>query len=388
MTLFLGYDIMGMSPAICSLQSETAIKRFPFREKSCIMEERQTIRLREMRGMKLLSIAVPCYNSQDYMAHAIESLLPGGGQVEILVVDDGSKDDTARIADDYERRYPGVVKAIHKENGGHGDAVMTGLRNASGLYFKVVDSDDWVDEQAYPKILETLRDFSAPDRQIDMLVSNYIYDKAGALHKHVMSYHHALPQHRVFGWEETRHFRKGQYMLMHSVIYRTQLLRDCGMELPKHTFYVDELYVYVPLKNVEKLYYLDVDFYHYFIGREDQSVHEQVMIRRIDQALLVNRLLVSQVDPFQVDDAHKRRYMLNFLEIVTTVSTVLLTKSGTEENLRKRTELWEYIQKENPRIYQRLRYGVVGRLMHLPGSASRRVMIGGYKIAQKIFGFN
>ena len=132
--------------------------------------------------MKLLSIAVPCYNSQDYMAHAIESLLPGGEQVEILVVDDGSKDDTARIADDYERRYPGVVRAIHQENGGHGDAVMTGLKNASGLYFKVVDSDDWADAEAYPKVLVALDGFSALDRQIDMLVSNFIYDKAGAAH--------------------------------------------------------------------------------------------------------------------------------------------------------------------------------------------------------------
>ena len=338
--------------------------------------------------MKLLSIAVPCYNSQDYMAHAIESLLPGGEMVEILVVDDGSKDDTARIADDYERRYPGIVKAIHQVNGGHGDAVMTGLKNASGLYFKVVDSDDWADAEAYPKILETLRGFSAPDRQIDLLVSNYIYDKVGATHKHVMSYHHALPQRRVFGWEETRHFRKGQYMLMHSVIYRTQLLRDCGMTLPKHTFYVDELYVYVPLKNVEKMYYLDVDFYHYFIGREDQSVQEQVMIRRIDQALLVNRLLVSQADPYQEKDVHKRRYMLNYLEIVTTVSSVLLTKSGTEENLQKKKELWAFIQKENPQVYRRLRYSLLGLLLHLPGRFGRGITIGGYKIAQKIFGFN
>lgn len=338
--------------------------------------------------MKLLSIAIPSYNSQDYMAHAIESLLPGGDQVEILIVDDGSTDDTARIADDYERRYPSVVKAIHQENGGHGDAVMAGLKNATGLYFKVVDSDDWVDESAYPKVLEALRGFSAPDAQIDMLVSNYIYDKAGAAHKHVMRYHHALPRHRVFGWEETRHFRKGQYMLMHSVIYRTQLLRDCGMTLPKHTFYVDELYVYVPLKNVEKMYYLDVNFYHYFIGREDQSVQEQVMIRRIDQALLVNRLLVSQVDPYAIDDAHKRRYMLNFLEIVTTVSTVLLTKSGTEENLQKKAELWAFIQKENPRIYRRLRRSLLGGLLHLPGPGGRAVMIGGYKVCRKIFGFN
>ena len=336
--------------------------------------------------MKLLSIAIPSYNSQDYLAHAVESLLPGGDEVEILIVNDGSKDGTAQIADEFERRYPGIVRAVHKENGGHGDAVMTGLRNATGLYFKVVDSDDWADAEAYPKILETLRGFVKDP--IDMLISNYIYDKVGVKHKHTMSYHHALPQNRVFGWEETRHFRKGQYMLMHSVIYRTQLLRECGMDLPKHTFYVDELYVYVPLKNVEKMYYLDVDFYHYFIGREDQSVQEAVMIKRIDQALLVNRLLISQVDPFTVQDAHKRKYMLNYLEIVTTVSSVLLTKSGTEENLQKKKALWAFIEKENPRLYQELRHRLLGQLMHLPGKAGRAITVGGYKIARKIFGFN
>ena len=82
--------------------------------------------------MKLLTIAIPSYNSQDYLSHAVESLLPGGDEVEILIVNDGSKDDTAKIADDYERRYPGIVRAVHKANGGHGDAGMTGLANATG----------------------------------------------------------------------------------------------------------------------------------------------------------------------------------------------------------------------------------------------------------------
>ena len=142
--------------------------------------------------MKLLSIAIPCYNSQDYMDKAVASLLPGGEETEILIVDDGSGDRTAEIADDYARRYPGIVRAIHQENGGHGNAVMTGLKNASGLYFKVVDSDDWADAEAYPKILEILR--SLAENPVDMLVSNYIYDKAGAKHKHVMHYRRALPR--------------------------------------------------------------------------------------------------------------------------------------------------------------------------------------------------
>ena len=94
--------------------------------------------------MKLLSFAIPCYNSKDYMEHCIESILPGGDDVEIIIVDDGSKDETAAIADRYAAEYPDIVKAVHQENGGHGEAVNTGLKNATGKYFKVVDSDDWV----------------------------------------------------------------------------------------------------------------------------------------------------------------------------------------------------------------------------------------------------
>ena len=110
--------------------------------------------------MKLLSIAIPCYNSQDYMGKCIESLLAGGEEVEILVVNDGSSDRTAQIADEYAAKYPTIVKAIHQENGGHGSAVNAGIRNATGLYFKVVDSDDWVNKEAYIEILKTLYELS------------------------------------------------------------------------------------------------------------------------------------------------------------------------------------------------------------------------------------
>ncbi len=129
--------------------------------------------------MKILSVAIPCYNSEKYMEKCIESLLPGGEDVEILIVDDGSKDRTAEIADAYEKKYPGIVKAIHQENGGHGEAVNTGLRNATGLYFKVVDSDDWVDASAYPKILHALRELAGGPQTVDMVISNFVYDKVG-----------------------------------------------------------------------------------------------------------------------------------------------------------------------------------------------------------------
>lgn len=95
--------------------------------------------------MKLLTVAIPCYNSQDYMEHAVETALVGGEDVEIILVNDGSSDKTAEIADRLQKEHPTIVRAIHQENGGHGAAVNTGLANASGLYYKVLDSDDWFD---------------------------------------------------------------------------------------------------------------------------------------------------------------------------------------------------------------------------------------------------
>ena len=175
--------------------------------------------------MKLLTFAIPCYNSEAYMEKCIESLLPGGDDVEILIVDDGSHDRTAEIADAYEKKYPGIIRAIHQENGGHGEAVNAGIRNATGLYFKVVDSDDWVDLDAYRKILDKLREISGGDRVLDMFIANYVYEKEGVKHKKVMRCSN-LPKDRIFTWKEAGHFHKGQYILMHSVIYRTKLLVD------------------------------------------------------------------------------------------------------------------------------------------------------------------
>ena len=109
---------------------------------------------RKVFMMKLLTITVPSYNSEAYLDRCMETLLPGRDEVEILIVDDGSTDRTAEIADEYERKYPNIVRAIHKENGGHGDAVTTGIRNATGLFFKVVDSDDSLAPEAYKQVLD------------------------------------------------------------------------------------------------------------------------------------------------------------------------------------------------------------------------------------------
>lgn len=339
--------------------------------------------------MKLLSIAIPCYNSAAYMENCIESLLPGGDEVEILIVDDGSaKDNTAEIADRYEKEYPGICRAIHQENGGHGAAVNAGLSNASGIFFKVVDSDDWVNAEAYKQVLDTLRRFVFGKDTLDMLITNFVYEKQGARHKKVMNYNMALPKNELFTWNDVKVFIAGQYILMHSVIYRTELLRECHLELPRHTFYVDNIFVYEPLPHVEKMYYLDVNFYRYFIGRSDQSVNEQVMIGRIDQQIRVTKLMLGYYDVTKLQNRKLRRYMIRYLEIMMVISSILAIKSGLDENMEKKKELWAHVKKTNPRLYLRLRFGFLGQGMNLPGKGGRTISIAGYKIAQKFFGFN
>ncbi|MEC0709138.1 glycosyltransferase family 2 protein [Bacillus haynesii] len=338
--------------------------------------------------MKLLSVVIPCYNSQEYMRYCIESLLPRGDDVELLIVNDGSSDQTADIANEYAKKYPTIIKAIHQENGGHGEAVNTGIRNASGYYLKVVDSDDWVDTRAYLKILEKIHDFITREKSVDMMISNFVYEKEGAKYKKVMKYENVLPEGTIFTWNDIGQFRKGQYLLMHSVIYRTQLLKECGLELPKHTFYVDNLFVYRPLEHVQKIYYINVDFYRYFIGREDQSVNERVMIKRVDQQIKVNKLMIEQVNLENVTSQKLREYMLHHLEIVTIVSAILLIRSGTAENLKKKKELWEYIKEKDINFYYHLKYGILGRTINLPGRVGRGISVSVYKISQRLVGFN
>ena len=239
------------------------------------------------------------------------------------------------------------------------------------------------------KILDTLRTFVASgEPSVDMLLSNYVYEKEGQKHKKVINYRRAIEAEKIITWDDIGRFLPGQYILMHSVIYRRQLLIDCGMEMPKHTFYVDNIFVYQPLPHVKTLYYLDVNFYRYFIGRDDQSVNETVMIGRIDQQLRVTKLMLSYYDPYKIENKRLRHYMILYLEIMMVICSILAIKSGTKENFLKKKEIWYYLKNLNFRLFMRIRFGFLGQSMNLPGKAGRQVSILGYKITQKFYGFN
>ena len=340
---------------------------------------------------KLITFAVPCYNSADYMDHCVETLLAAGPEAEIILVDDGStKDDTPAKCDAWVERHPDIIRAIHQENGGHGEGVNQGIRPAQGLYYKVVDSDDWLDTAALAKVMEKLRKFSKLPAPVDMVIANYVYEHVEDNTHKAMGYRNVFPTGQIFTWDDIGHFRASQYLLMHSVIYRTQLLRDCGLILPKHTFYVDNIFVYQPLPYVKTMYYLNVDLYRYFIGRSDQSVNESVMAGRIDQQVRVTKIMIDAHDLSLIRQSQKRlgRYMFNYLSMMMTISSIFSVIANTPESLGMRTELWEYLRKKDPALYRRCRYRLTNVGTNIPGYQGRKLSVTLYRLARKIYKFN
>lgn len=344
---------------------------------------------------KFITFVVPCYNSQEYMKRCIDSLLVGGGGVEIIIIDDGSTDATGNIADAYEKVFPDIVRVVHKDNGGHGSGVNKGLELAKGTYFKVVDSDDWLDKEAYHKMLQKVKKFCVLENRHhttvvpDMIVTNYVYDHLEEKTFRIMDYRNVFPIQEICDWNKIKRFLPSQYLIMHSLIFKTSLLRNVGVQLPEHTFYVDNLFAYQPLPAVKYIYYMDVNLYHYFLGREDQSVNEKVMMSRIDQQIKVTEMVVASVDLDKVKTRFPKLagYMYRNISIMMAISSIHLLLIGSNEAFEKRKKLWMKIKAENRNMYYRLRFTTLSGFTYLPGKMGGKITLGGYKIAKRIYQF-
>lgn len=344
--------------------------------------------------MKYITFTVPCFNSQDYMRRCVDSLLEGGTDVEIILINDGSTDGTAEIADEYQLEYPDIIRVVHKENGGHGSGVNKGLELARGIYYKVVDSDDWLDIEAYGKMMEKIRGFlndsSNGTEQIpDLIVCNYLYDHLDIGVRKTMSYRNVFPANRMCGWNDIGKFRPSQYLIMHSLMFRTDVLRKSGVILPEHTFYVDNLFSYRPLPYAEKIYYMDLDLYHYYLGREDQSVNEKVLMKRIDQQIRVTELVAKSTDLDKVKEKFPKlaSYMIRNISIMLSISSIHLLLISTAEAEKKRNNMWNEIRDYSPSLYYKLRFSTLSGLTYLPGKIGGKLTVGGYRFARRIYRF-
>lgn len=343
-----------------------------------------------MQEKKTLTFVVPAYNMTEYLERCVMSLIAAkrNDDIEVLIVDDGSSDGTLEMAQKFEARYPGIVRAIHQENKGHGGAVNTGIAAASGMYVKVVDADDWVGPESLEQVMAVLREEADSTEPIDMLVTNYVYDKVGKRNKHVVNFRHAMKAGERLIWNDLGHFGLAEYILMHALTYRTAVVRESGMQLPEHTFYVDFIYAYQPFPWVKTMKYLDTPFYHYFIGRDGQSVQTDVMIRRVDQLRLVNQCMVRATPERGTVPDGLYHYMIHFLAIESSVASVFMILSRDPENYEKKKDMWDDIKAYSPTIYKDVRKKAMSRALNLRGSIGRFVIRKGYFVAEHVVGFN
>ena len=294
------------------------------------------------------------------MRHCIDNLVAAGEEVEVIIVNDGIKDDTGKIADEYEKKYPTIVKAIQKENGGHGSGVMAGIHNATGMFFKVVDSDDWVEAKDVLDMLMLIKRHIEEKQDIDLYITNYVYEHASDNSQFVMHYRKCLPSEKAFTWEEMRHVKLETVFLMHSLIYRLDKLKASGMELPNHTFYVDDIYAYVPLPHMDKIFYHDLDFYHYFIGRSDQSINYGIMCKRYEQQMRVFKIMFSSYskDELKALPRPLYKYMFQFLMIIGAVTIMTIVGTKEDKDIRKKVfkEFGKELKSIDKKLFNKFRY--------------------------------
>jgi hypothetical protein len=251
-----------------------------------------------------------------------------------------------------------------------------------------VDADDWLDATSLQKILRCLDNLENNGELPDMFLANYVYEKPSANKRKVMRYGKALPQDRIFNWSEIGRFRISQYILMHSVMYKANMLRNMDFALPEHTFYVDNIFVYVPLPHVQTLYYMDVNLYRYYIGREGQSVSESVMAGRIDQQLAITRVMIDAWDLARdVHEPRLQKYMQGYLAMMMCICDVFLLINGNDVEC-KRDAIWDYLKMNNAGVYDKVRHSMLARGTTLNGNAGKAITLAGYRIASKLFGFN
>lgn len=341
--------------------------------------------------MPLLSIIVPAYNAAAYLGRALDEL-GTVRDVEVIVVDDGSTDRTRGVADAWAAQSRGSIRVLHQDNRGHGGAINTGLAAARGEYLKVLDADDWLDIRSLRELVAHLGSLRAAGTDVDAVFTDFVHERLGKSPK-IARFDSVFPEGRIFEWSDTERFGRRQVLMMHAIVYRTQILRAIGLSLPEHTFYVDNLFVLQPLATLRRMSYLPVPLYRYFIGREGQSVAPEVMVQRVDQQLRVTRLALATLPPHSdlvLGDVPRQlhRAMLHHLEGVCAVTSATLARAGTRSHLRQRELFWHEVRAENPWLYARMRRSLLGATSNLPGEAGRRATNLAYHVARRVVGFS
>ena len=308
--------------------------------------------------MKYLSFVVPSYNASKFLNKCVNSLLYGGDDVEIIIVNDGSLDNTLEIAKGFEKEYPSIVKVIDKENGGHGSTINAALEIATGLYFKCVDADDWVDAKAYDEVLKIIKKHYEAKTSPDAYVLNFVYENLELNTKYVDTHANKFPKDKICTFKDIKKFKCDEFLMMHNLIYKLDVLKESKIKLLEHTYYIDNLFTFVPLYYVKTLFYIDENFYRYYVGRPNQSVTLENMTKNYEMQLRVIRemSLWFTYEDYQKLDKKHRDFVLHDL-VINQFLTLFYISCGFNENKKKAYyEFLNEFKEKNHKLYKKIRY--------------------------------
>ena len=266
--------------------------------------------MKDSANRPILSIGIPLYNMEKLLGDCLDSLLPKRvasepGWVQVVVVNDGSTDGSLELARSYERRFPGSVEVVDKENGGHGSCINAAVARAKGKYFKLVDSDDWLDPTELLRHLHHLESCDA-----DLVVCDYrqVHEDG---RRNEVSWKGRLkagvrPSETV--WKELSRNRDPLgYLHMHALTWRTELLRD--VRITEHSFYVDQEYAAFPMRLCRTVDYEPICLYQYRLGRQGQSMDNAVLRKRCGQIFTVWKRLCRLHDSLSSEEEGFREYL-------------------------------------------------------------------------------
>lgn len=300
---------------------------------------------------KVLSISVASYNAQDFLPKCLDSFLQvkNKEQLEVLIVDDGSKDNTNAIAQTYVNDHPEVFRLISKKNGGHGSTINAALKAATGKYFRVIDSDDWVDPGDMDQLLEILK-----DTDVDAVIGDYREVYPDSTRRVDVKHGHKTGIVYQFKDMETDYV-----FAMHSINIKRKLIVQLGRQIPEHCFYADTVFNYHAARCMETILFEPGCVYQYRLGREEQSVSAEGMYKHIEELMKIEETMINEYVNLDGDlhDEVKRKYLLNLCQTRWQMIFILFfqfTKSDKDVYLAK---FYNHIKSTYPKIMTDLKIG-------------------------------
>ena len=308
--------------------------------------------------MKLLSIIIPTYNMEKYLEKCLNSLLIKENleKLEILVINDGSKDQSLKIAQQYERQYPQIIRVIDKENGNYGSCINRGLKEATGKYIKILDADDSYDTELLNQYIKEIE-----NQNVDMIVNDFVLVNLENKEISTPYTYSFIPKKKIsfLEYKDTNNIEK---LCMHSVAYKRQNLIELNYVQTEGISYTDIEWVFLPLTKVNSIYYFNKSLYRYLIGREGQTMSMDIYIKNSSQLLLILTKFINQYINFHTPQYKEILKTRIIRDIVQLYRIYIIEKFDKIEDLIKIDNILKkdcpdiYIETNNLKIFHIFKY--------------------------------